>query len=160
MLFNSFHFLIFYIACVVIYFALPYRLRWLFLLLGSYYFYMCWKPLYVLLILALTTAGYIVGLGIGASRRAGARKAWLSVGIAACAGTLVGYKYLDFFSTSLTTAFRAFNIFADFPLYHLIIPVGISFHTFQSMAYLVCRLLLEKKKEKHFEIYHLFVVFC
>ena len=64
MLFNSIQFLIFFPLIVAAFFAIPQRFRWLLLLLGSYYFYMCWKPEYIILILISTIIDYYAGLGM------------------------------------------------------------------------------------------------
>jgi D-alanyl-lipoteichoic acid acyltransferase DltB (MBOAT superfamily) len=79
MVFNSFQFVLFFVAVLVVYFGLPHRLRWMFLLPASYYFYMCWKPEFIVLLLATTGVDYALARLIAASTSPGWKRAWLAV---------------------------------------------------------------------------------
>ncbi|MBU0677835.1 MAG: MBOAT family protein [Verrucomicrobia bacterium] len=157
MLFNSLDFLIFFTLVVVVYFAMPHRFRWLFLLAASYYFYMCWKVEYIVLILIATTIDYIAGHFVGPGKPF--RKLILAVSLGTNLGILFCFKYLNFVSGELRALFDQFNVFAGFPVYHLILPVGISFYTFQSMSYTIDVFRGQKEPEKHFGIYAVYVAF-
>ena len=80
MLFNSIHFLLFYLVVLTAYFASPGRWRWALLLAASYYFYMCWQPRYALLLAGLTAAGYFSALGMESSRSLVLKRAWFAIG--------------------------------------------------------------------------------
>jgi len=158
-LFNSFQFLLFYLVVVAIFFALPQRFRWVLLLLASYYFYMSWKAEYVVLIMAATLINYGVGIGLEHTERPEARKALLATGIGASLSILFGFKYLDFFSASVENALAAVNIFREMPLFELILPLGISFYTFQAVGYAIDVYRGETPAEHHLGIFALYVSF-
>jgi alginate O-acetyltransferase complex protein AlgI len=159
MVFNSFHFLFFYIAAVAVYFALPHRWRWVFLLAGSYYFYMCWRPAFVVLLWATTLIDYSLARAIAASSNEFLRRIYLLLSIVTGCSVLFTFKYLNFVAVSLNTAFDAFNIFAQVPLFDLLLPVGISFYTFQSLSYVIDVYRRATPVERHLGIFALYVVF-
>lgn len=159
MLFNSLHFFVFYNVVLIAFCATPQRWRWLLLLIASYYSYMWWNPLYALLLVGLTLWCYIAAIGIDVAASRIARRAWLVVGIGGCVGLLLFYKYLDFFSISLSYGLGAVGVHWSAPLLHMIIPVGISFHTFQSMGYLIDVHRRDIRAERHLGIYGVFIVF-
>src|SRR5438128_6736516 len=101
MLFNSIHFLFFFPIAVSVYFALPHGRRWMWLLAASYYFYMCWRPPYVVFLWGLTLVDYVAGLQIGRARSPGRRKAFLLVSLASNIVLLFVFKYFNFFSGSI-----------------------------------------------------------
>src|SRR5437868_9926712 len=121
MLFNSLHFLIFYVVVLVVYFGMPPRWRWALLLAASYYFYMCWRPAYAALLAVLTLTCYVAGLSIAAAGTPIRRRLWLAFGVGACVGLLGAFKYMDFFLVSLQTSMGAFDVHWNAPLLHLII---------------------------------------
>lgn len=159
MLFNSLDFLIFFPIVVVVYFSLPHRFRWIFLLGASYYFYMCWKAEYVVLIVASTLIDYIAGIQMGKTPDKGRRKKYLILSIVANLGILFSFKYANFFNESLRVALQQFNIFYDFPGFNVLLPVGISFYTFQSLSYSIDVYRGEKEPEPHFGKFALYVAF-
>ena len=132
MLFNSLHFLLFFPAIAGLYFATPQRHRWKLLLAASYYFYMCWKPQYILLIIASTLVDYWAGLKMGALKTKAKRKPYLYASLILNLGLLFAFKYFNFAMNSLELAFAKFNLLADLPAFGLLLPVGISFYTFQN----------------------------
>ena len=159
MLFNSVQFFAFLLISVVVYFALPQRGRWVYLLAASYYFYMCWKPEYIVLILFSTVVDYFVGLRLGVETRPGMRKLLLVSSLTTNLGLLFAFKYLDFFGQSAERVFAAFNIFVDVPEYQLLLPVGISFYTFQTLSYTIDVYRGLTPVERHFGIFALYVSF-
>ncbi len=159
MLFNSLDFIIFFPIVVAMYFALPHRFRWILLLIASYYFYMCWNYKYVVLIFITTSINYLCGIGIGRSQRKAFRLLFLTTGLVVSFGILIFYKYFNFFGESLNVIFSQFNIFYKIPTYHILLPVGISFFTFQTLSYTIDVYKGKQSVEKHFGIFALYVSF-
>ncbi|KJJ85295.1 membrane bound O-acyl transferase MBOAT family protein [Candidatus Omnitrophus magneticus] len=161
MLFNSFQFMIFLPFVVCLFFAIPHRYRWILLLAASYYFYMCWKAEYILLILFSTAIDYFVALKISQlpdSNKKG-RKKYLFLSLLTNFGLLFAFKYANFFNESTRAVFNHFNIFYNVPVFKLLLPVGISFYTFQTVSYVIDVYRGNQKAEKHFGIFALFVTF-
>jgi alginate O-acetyltransferase complex protein AlgI len=137
MLFNSFQFLIFFPIVVVTFFALPDRWRNIFLLIASYYFYMCWRPAYIAVIWFITLLDYFVGIMIEEAANERTRRFFLAVSILGNFGLLFVFKYFNFFAASLSPALRPLNLFGDMPTLSLMLPIGLSFHTFQAVSYTI-----------------------
>ena len=156
MVFNSFSYLIFFPTIVAIYFAVPYRFRWVVVLTGSYYFYMSWKPIYGLLLFSTTLVDWALALWMGRYAEKSKRKLILSVSVIANLGVLFFFKYFNFINTSL---WDFFNLNGDPLLLKIILPIGISFYTFQSIAYMVDVYRGELKPEKNLGRYAAFVSF-
>ena len=159
MLFNSLHFLFFFPMAVAIYFATPRRHRWIWLLISSYYFYMCWNPRYVLLILCSTLVDFVAARRMAATSDPGRRKLFLGLSLAVNLGLLGTFKYFNFFADSLEQAFRAFNLFADVPTFQALLPVGISFYTFQTLSYTIDVYKGRVEPENHFGYFAVYVAF-
>lgn len=159
MQFNSLQFLIFFPIVVGGYFALPYRYRWALLLAASYYFYMCWKAEYIVLILASTAIDYFASIQMQKSERRSTRKMWLVLSLCTNLGILFAFKYFNFFSDSARAVFDRFDIFYNVPQFDVLLPVGISFYTFQSMSYTINVYRGVQTVEKHFGIFALYVAF-
>jgi len=159
MLFNSFHFLIFFLTVTLLYYACPFKWRWLLLLIASCYFYAVLIPVYLLVLFAIIIIDYCAGIFI--ERSSGKkRKLFLATSIVANIGVLVIFKYHNFFVENVNEFLSALNINTKpFPLWHLILPVGLSFHTFQAMSYTIEVYRKNQKAEKHFGIYALYVMF-
>src|ERR1700683_2493680 len=111
MLFNSFQFLIFFPIVVTVFFALPDRWRNVFLLIASYYFYMCWRPAYIVVIWFITILDYWAAMMIEESDTDHARRLFLGLSIVGNFGLLFVFKYFDFFGGSLNQAFRPLRLF-------------------------------------------------
>ena len=158
-LFNSVQFLIFFPLAVAGYFALPQRLRWCWLLLLSYYFYMCWRPEYVVLIVGSTAVDYWAGLQMGKRRSRRSRRPFLIASLAVNLGVLFAFKYANFFSESFEALLRQFDVLVDFPGVNLLLPVGISFYTFQSLGYSIDVYRGEVRPERHFGYFALYVTY-
>lgn len=159
MLFNSLQYLIFFPLVVVAYFSLSPKWRTLLLLVASYYFYMCWKAEYVVLILGSTVLDYFVALKLHAELDARKRKYWLMTSIVANLGVLFLFKYFNFFSESFQLLFAEFNIFYDAPTFDILLPVGISFYTFQTLSYSIDVYRRKLEPERNFARFALFVSF-
>jgi len=159
MLFNSLEFLVFFPAVLMLYFATPQRYRWALLLIASYYFYGCWKVEYLLLLAASTLIDYFAGVMIGRTEDKAKRKMFLALSLCSNLGILFGFKYLNFVNESLRTAFDAVNIFYNVPAFHILLPVGLSFYTFQSMSYAIDVYRGKLKPEKHLGLFAVYVSF-
>ena len=137
MLFNSFHFLIFFPIVVILYFTTPFKWRKHLLLAASWYFYMSWKAEYIFLILFSTSIDYFAAIKIEKTEQHSAKKQYLYLSLIVNLGTLFAFKYFNFFNENITGLFHRFNIFYDSATFKLLLPVGISFYTFQSMSYTI-----------------------
>ena len=157
MLFNSIEFLIFFAVVVAGYFALHHKYRWILLLIASYYFYMCWNYRYVVLILATTTVNYLSGIYISRTKNRDLKKVYLVLGLVSSLGILFFFKYFNFFGDTINVIFNKLNIFYNVPAYHYLLPVGISFYTFQTLSYTIEVYKEKQKPEYHFGIFALYV---
>ncbi len=159
MQFNSLEYLIFLPLVVAAYFALPHRFRWALLLASSYYFYMCWKAEYVVLILLSTVIDYWAALQMDGCDKKLKRKKYLIVSLIANLGLLVSFKYFNFFSGSIHALCDSLNIFYGAPTLDLLLPVGISFYTFQTLSYTIDVYRGTRPAERHFGIFAVYVSF-
>ncbi len=159
MLFNSFHFLIFFPIVVLIYFIIPRKLRYLWLLAASYYFYMSWNARYAVLIALSTVITWISGLLLERFSSRGARKWVLACSFFANLGILFFFKYFGFFIDNFNRIAGHLGIaILDNP-FDLLLPVGISFYTFQALGYTVDVYRGDTAAEKNLFRYALFVSF-
>ncbi len=135
MLFNSVEFLLFFLIVLGLYFAIPSRRRWVLLLLSSYLFYMAWSPTYVVLIVISTLTAYFTAFGIVRSRSLSFRRFCLGFCVLVNLGILLTFKYLDFFIDVAMDAAGLAGWGLELPYANLVLPVGISFYTFQTLSY-------------------------
>jgi len=159
MLFNSIEFLIFFPVVVSIYFLLPGKYRWILLLLASYYFYMAWKAEYVVLIMASTLVDYFAGLRMSKLPDKKSRRKYLLLSLIVNLGMLFTFKYYNFFSQEFREMLNAFNVLSDIPQFQLLLPVGISFYTFQTLSYTIDVYNDKIKPEKHAGVFAVYVAF-
>ncbi len=134
-LFHRLEFLAFFALIFVVYWALPRRGRNAFLLLASYAFYASWDWRFLACILVSTGIDYGCGLAISRSERERTRRALLAASVVANLGLLIFFKYLGFLTESLGQLVHALGLPLSTPTLQLIIPLGISFYTFQTMSY-------------------------
>ena len=158
MLFNSFHFLIFFIIVTSLYFAIPYQNRWLLLLLSSCYFYMAFVPIYILILGFTIVIDYFAGIYIenAIGKR---RKLFLIFSLIANIGVLAVFKYYNFINHNFSFLLQGFGLTNPIPYLSILLPIGLSFHTFQAMSYTIEVYRRHQKAEKHFGIYSLYVMF-
>lgn len=160
MLFNSLHFILFFPVVLLLNFITPLRFRYLVLLACSYYFYMCWNAKYALLLLFSTAVTYLSGLLI--KRYEGARgkqKLCVALSFILNLAVLFFFKYYNFAFDSLTEILKQFHIQLHKPAFDVLLPVGISFYTFQALSYTMDVYRGEIYAEKNFFRYALFVSF-
>lgn len=159
MLFNSLQFILFLPAVLFLYYAIQAKYRWILLLFASYYFYMCWRPEYIILIIISTIVDYFCAIQMEREQHESRRKKYLYVSLFTNLGILFFFKYFNFFSESTTAFFNKFNIFIDLPLFNYLLPVGISFYTFQTLSYSIDVYKRQTKAERHFGRFALYVSF-
>ena len=136
MLFNSFEFLYFFPTVVAVYFAAPHRWRWAVLLAASYFFYGSWRPEYLLLLVGSTVVDYAAALRMAAASTEPRRRAWLCLSLGSNLTMLGYFKYAGFFHDSLRAVATPLGVaLPSSPWFHPLLPVGISFYTFQTLAY-------------------------
>lgn len=158
MLFNSFSFLFFFPIVSILYFLLPHRFRWLWLLLASCCFYMAFIPVYIFILALTIVVDYLAALLM--ERQTGFKRKFLFVtSIISTLLILIVFKYLNFFSETFSLVAHQFNYDVPSYVYQIILPIGLSFHTFQSMAYVIEVYRGNQKAEKNFGIYSLYVMF-
>lgn len=163
MLFNSIEFLIFFPIVCLIFWTIPQKSKKYWLLLASYYFYMCWNAKYALLILTSTVVTYISGLAIesckGKKKEEKNKKLVVAASFSINLFILFYFKYTGLFIDTLVKALGKVNIEINQPSYDIILPVGISFYTFQALSYTMDVYRDEIKAENNFVKYALFVSF-
>ena len=160
MLFNSIEFLIFFPIVLFLYYALAPKHRWVMLLIASYYFYMRWNPAYIVLIVLATAINYFAALGIDKYRQDKLKsKIFLAIGMVTSLGILFIFKYANFVGDILNHIFGFLSIQRQFSPIDILLPVGISFYTFQAMSYTIDVYRGTTKVEKSFGYFALFVSF-
>lgn len=165
MLFNSVDFLIFFPVVTLVYFLIPQRGKYLWLLGASYYFYMSWNPGYAVLMLASTLTTWVSGLALSASAQGKGMKSkrlkkWCLAGcVVFNLGILFFFKYFAFAADSIGTLLSLANISVRMPVFDFLLPVGISFYTFQVLGYILDVWRGEIPAEKNFLRYALFISF-
>jgi D-alanyl-lipoteichoic acid acyltransferase DltB (MBOAT superfamily) len=158
-LFNSLTYLIFLPATAIIYFSLPCRLRWMFLLAASWIFYMAWRPELIILLLFTTFANYLAAILINASKEEKSRKLALAACMIVNFSLLFAFKYLDFFLSSARALFALAGITLPAREFSLVLPMGISFYTFQAASYTLDVYFRRIKPEPNFFKVSLFLTF-
>jgi len=129
------------------------------LLVASYYFYMCWKIEYIVLIIGSTLIDYFAALKMSRAAGKQEKRKYLMLSLASNLGILFFFKYFNFVSESVAAAFNAWNIFYEVPLFDVLLPVGISFYTFQTLSYTIDVYNDRIPAEKHLGIFALYVAF-
>jgi D-alanyl-lipoteichoic acid acyltransferase DltB (MBOAT superfamily) len=159
MLFNTFHFWVFFIVVWILFLALRGVPRKLLLLAASYYFYMCWNVKYILVIIGISLIDYAAGLLIEKSRQTRSRRFYLGLSLFCNIGLLVVFKYFNFLSVSATGFLHSMGLGYSTPLLDAILPVGLSFHTFQAMSYTIDVYHRKAPAERSLLNYALYVAF-
>ena len=159
MLFNSLQFVVFFPIVIILYFITPHNKRWILLLIASYYFYMCWKVDYIILIIISTLIDYVCSNKMSKINEKPKRKKWLMISIFSNLGILFGFKYFNFFSQNIQTLFDNYNIFFEMPFFNVLLPVGISFYTFQTLSYTIDVYNNKTTAQKHLGVFAVYVSF-
>lgn len=165
MVFNSIDFLVFFPIVLLIYFVIPRKTRYIWLLVASYYFYMSWNPKYAVLIGFSTVVTYVSGILLGKvqedhEKKARLQKKWIVAGsFITNIGILFFFKYFDFALTYLNQVLSKCNMQVIEKPFDVLLPVGISFYTFQALSYTMDVYRKDIKPEKNLLKYALFVSF-
>jgi alginate O-acetyltransferase complex protein AlgI len=159
MLFNSISYWVFLPVIVCFYFMLKHKYRWVLLLAASYLFYASWNFSFVIFILVSTLVDYWVGLKMGKLPDKKARKIYLYFSLLVNLGMLFFFKYLGFFNEIGRSIFGLFE--GDYPIdtLDILLPIGISFYTFQTLSYTIDVYRGNRKPEPHLGIFALYVSF-
>lgn len=161
MLFNSWEFAVFLPIVVGLYFGLPHRTRWAWLLVSSCVFYMFFIPEYILILFLTIAVDYVGGIMIERSTGS-AKKVWLWTSLVVTCAILFVFKYFNFAREAILTLGSALGYPEIWPpnaSMSLLLPIGLSFHTFQSLSYVIEVYRGHQKAERHFGIYSVYVLF-
>lgn len=157
--FNSWQFLIFLPIVLLLYWLLPKKFRWIMLLAASYIFYMCWNPWLIFLIVFTTGVSFVSGLLMEKSKSKKIKKTCMAVTIICCLGVLFFFKYFNFLVNSVIGLINIGGKRVEEFSLNLILPIGISFYTFQTLSYVIDVYRGKITAERHFGYYALFVTF-
>jgi D-alanyl-lipoteichoic acid acyltransferase DltB (MBOAT superfamily) len=159
MLFNSLEFLVFLTVVYGLYLALPHRAQNWLLLIASYVFYGWWDWRFLSLIMFTTTLDYFVSLKVWRTKDELTKKLFLSISLVCNLGLLAVFKYLNFFVQSFIDLATRFGLQLDWTPLHIILPVGVSFFTFQSVSYSIDVYRGHIEPPRRFSDFALFVAF-
>ncbi|MBQ9979466.1 MAG: MBOAT family protein [Oscillospiraceae bacterium] len=133
MLFSSVPYLFYFlVAVIIVYFIVPGKLKNLWLLIASLFFYGWGEPRFLILMVSSIVVGYVIGLLVEKFRGRGVSKLFLALAVVAAVATLLYFKYADFFISSFN-AVTGLSV----PLLHIALPIGVSFYTFQLLSYVI-----------------------
>jgi alginate O-acetyltransferase complex protein AlgI len=158
MLFNSLHFLFFLPVVVALYYLLSFKYRWLLIFVASCYFYMAFVPKYILILFLIIIIDYTTAIAIEKAKSK-TKRYWLIASLLSNILLLCFFKYFNFFNENLQTVFTLFG--KDFHPVNLniLLPIGLSFHTFQSMSYTIEVYRGKQKAERHLGYFANYVLF-
>src|SRR5215218_695693 len=158
MLFNSLQFAFFFPIVTLLYFALPHRWRGALLLGASCLFYMAFVPAYIGILALTILIDDVAGIRIDATSGA-RRRLWLILSIVSTCAVLFVFKYFGFFNDTIALAARTMGMSFAAPTLRLLLAVGLSFHTFQSLSYVIEVYERRQPAERDFGVYALYVMF-
>jgi D-alanyl-lipoteichoic acid acyltransferase DltB (MBOAT superfamily) len=159
MVFNSLPFALFFVVVTAAYFALPHRYRWLLLLLASCFFYMFFIPVYILVLALTIVIDYLTAIAIERTEDPTRRRLLLSVSVASLCATLFAFKYFNFFNANVAHVAALLDWNYPIKALRIALPIGLSFHTFQGLSYVIEVYWKKQKAEHHFGIYALYVMY-
>ncbi len=159
MVFNSLLFLLFFPCIVLLHYSFPHKSRVYLLLMASYLFYMCWNPAYIVLLLISTLSTYIGGLALDRTNNNNYRKLIVVMCLAINFSILFYYKYFNFCLSTVSLMLSKLGLSLRFVERDIMLPVGISFFTFQSLSYVIDVYRRTVRAEKSFAYFALFVSF-
>lgn len=159
MLFNSFEFLLYFPTVTLLFYLLPHRYRWVLLLLASCLFYMFFIPDYILILFATIIIDYAAGIWIEQSPNQQRKKLYLILSIISTCMVLFVFKYFNFANQNLMCLSEILGFHYPNKSLNLILSIGLSFHTFQSLRYVIEVYRGKQKAEKHLGIYSLYGMF-
>ena len=149
MLFNSLEFLLFFPIVTLLFYILPHQFRWVHLLIASCIFYTFFIPQYIFILFITIIIDYIAGIWIERSS-ARKKKIILVASIVSTCLVLFIFKYFDFFNQNMLALSQEFGFYYPEKTISFLMPIGLSFHTFQSLSYVIEVYRGKQKAEKHF----------
>jgi alginate O-acetyltransferase complex protein AlgI len=159
MSFVDLRFLLFFPVVALLNVLLPHRYRWMMLLVASYTFYMAWKPEYGLLLFLITSIDFFAGRFMSKTDNDARRRMYLIMSLVGNLGLLFYFKYFNFVFESFSYVLGAFGSSASIPVLHVLLPIGISFHVFQSLSYTIDVYRRRVEPVSHFGKFALYVSF-
>lgn len=159
MLFNSIVFIVFFLVVTSLYFMLSYKYRGFMLLVASCVFYMFFKIEYILILLGTIVVDYIAGIYIEGAEDSKRKKVFLIISLIANIGVLAVFKYYNFINDNITGLLSIWNLENPIPALSILLPIGLSFHTFQAMSYTIEVYRGTQKAERNFWTYALYVMY-
>jgi alginate O-acetyltransferase complex protein AlgI len=159
MLFNSLDFVLFFIVVTSVYFSVPHQYRWPLLLVASCLFYMAFVPVYILILFTAIIVDYFAGIWIEDTEDSNKKRLYLQMSIASVCGLLFVFKYFNFFNQNIAAIASAIHWSYPIEALQIILPIGLSFHTFQSLSYVIEVYYGRQRAERHFGIYSLYVMY-
>ena len=158
--FTSLNFLLLFPIVCIVYYLIPYKWRWAYLLLVSYIFYISWQPVYGLVLVGVTIMSYITGLMLQQKKDNKKKvKLWLTMGIIVSLSPLLAFKYYNFLNDSISSALASVEWNFHLPEMKLLMPLGISFFTFMALSYIVDVYYGKTKAIRNLGHYALFISF-
>ena len=158
MLFNSVPFLFFLPIAITLYYLFPFKFRWILIFIASCYFYMALVPAYILILFFIILVDYFSAIFIEKAQEK-SKKLILSISIITNLGVLVFFKYFNFANENITWVMQHLRIENPISNLNILLPIGLSFHTFQSMAYTIEVYRGNQKAEKHLGYFANYVLF-
>lgn len=159
MLFNSWEFIILFFITSILYFNLSYKYGIFLLLIASYIFYMYWRWDFAAIMLVVTLINYYAGIKIGNSKHKKVKRIWLYFALISSLLPLLFFKYVNFFVENVNSILSITNSNFNFSYYDVILPVGISFFTFQALSYSLDVFYNKTEVEKNVVNFGVFVAF-
>ena len=159
MLFNSFDFVVFFIVVTGAYFALPHRFRWPLLLGASCFFYMAFIPVYIFVLFTTIIIDYFAGIWIEDTEDPQKKRRYMLMSVVSVCAVLFFFKYFNFFNENIAAVAAAFHWNYSIESLRIILPIGLSFHTFQSLSYVMEVYYVRQRAERHFGLYSLYVMY-
>ena len=159
MKFNSIQFLVFFPLVAMAFFSIPHRWRWILLLGASYLFYASWNPKYIVVLLTMTAIGYLSGRLLERPTRPSMRRLILTLSLLVSLGILFFFKYFELSNRAILAVFEQLGIAHLISGFNILLPLGISYFTFQTISYILDVYRGVIKVEQHVGIYALFIGF-
>ena len=166
MLFNSLDFLVFFPIVTLIYFLIPHKIRYIWLLVCSYYFYMCWNAMYALLLLGSTLITWLSGLAIASAAKKETEdptrlrsRGIVAISLIVNLALLFFFKYSNFVIENINALLNSTGVTLRLPKLDILLPVGISFYIFQALSYTIDVYRGDVAVEKNLLRYMVFVSF-
>ena len=159
MVFNSWQFAAFLPVVFAVYWLMPHKYRWMLILCSSYYFYLSAGLKYVVLLIVTTAITYETGIWVERTKEPKKKKAIITISISICLACLAVFKYSNFIVSSISDVFALFSIKFHPTTLKIVLPLGISFYTFNVVSYMVDVYRGRIPAEHHFGVYAAFVAY-